>query len=210
MTLQAIDSKSPTIHAQLFHANQDPIPVASLIDSRCSARAFADQQLIQRYGIPTEKLPTPRVLILADGKSTNTVTDYFICPVAMGDHIEWCFFFVTCLSKDTPVIFGMPWLQRHNPSIDWRAMTLTFDSQYCLKHCCSTPCTAPRISRTVTHPPRCGYVTPGSCQLPRHHMTPLLCTTSLNPPGVKIRVTCSDASRQSEVTDFGRLMIGIG
>ncbi|EAQ88892.1 hypothetical protein CHGG_05511 [Chaetomium globosum CBS 148.51] len=45
-------------------------------------------------------------------------------------------FFVTDLSPETPVILGLPWLQRHNPAIDWASLSVTFNSDYCRALCC--------------------------------------------------------------------------
>lgn len=73
---------------------------------------------------------------MADGKEAGIIDRYFILPIVVGNHEELCLFFVTDLSPDTPVILGLPWLRRHNPSIDWTRMTLRFDSRYCRMHCC--------------------------------------------------------------------------
>jgi transposase InsO family protein len=58
-----------------------------------------------------------------------------VAPIAIGSHRELALFFVTRLSPDNPVIFGLPWLQRHNPNIDWAQMSLTFSSPYCRRYC---------------------------------------------------------------------------
>jgi hypothetical protein len=63
----------------------------------------------------------------------------------IGGHEENCLFFVTRLSPDTPLIFGLPWLQRHNPTIDWAEMSLTFNSWYCRRFCCQLPVSAPIV-----------------------------------------------------------------
>ncbi|KAI1668823.1 reverse transcriptase [Pyrenophora tritici-repentis] len=89
-------------------------------------------------------------MLLADGKAAGIISQYTILPVAMGDHEEHCLFFVTTLSSDTPVIFGLPWLQRHNPSIDWATMSLNFNSWYCLRFCCEHPTLAPVLSDKPT------------------------------------------------------------
>lgn len=81
----------------------------SLVDSGCSARAFADRGFIRTNKIQTEKLPKERTLILADGKVADNITHYVILPVSMGNHIEPpCVFFITTLSPDTALIFSPP------------------------------------------------------------------------------------------------------
>ncbi|KFG84296.1 hypothetical protein MANI_115950 [Metarhizium anisopliae] len=54
---------------------------ANLVDSGCSARAFADRGFIRTNKIQTEKLPKERTLILADGKVADNITHYVILPV---------------------------------------------------------------------------------------------------------------------------------
>lgn len=78
-----------------------------------------------------------RTLLLADGRPAGTtVNRYFTAPVQIGNHEEICLFFVTRLGKENPVILGLPWLQRHNPSIDWSQMSVKFTSEYCQTNCC--------------------------------------------------------------------------
>lgn len=63
------------------------------------------------------------------------ITEYVLVPVRTGQHEETALLFLTKLADATPVILGLPWLQRHNPSVDWTAMTLTFNSRYCQTNC---------------------------------------------------------------------------
>jgi hypothetical protein len=109
--------------------------MTGLIDSGCSARAFADRDTINKYNITTLPLPYPWALLLADGKPTDTITHYFISPIAIRDYRELCLFFLTNLSKNTPLIFGFPWLRYYNPSIDWSQMSIAFTSPYCKTNC---------------------------------------------------------------------------
>lgn len=116
---------------QLFPAQLD-VTTHTLIDSGCFVRAFCDRSLVHRFNIRTTKTPHPRALLLADGKeAASKVDQYFIAPLAISNHEELCLFFVTDLSADTPVILGIPWLQRHNPAIDWENLSLSFTSAYC-------------------------------------------------------------------------------
>lgn len=89
--------------------------VKGLVDSGCTARAFISKELVLQYNIPMIQIPIRRTVLLADSISQGMITHYVILPTAVGEHQEWCLFFITRLSADTPVIFGMPWLKRHNP-----------------------------------------------------------------------------------------------
>jgi hypothetical protein len=55
-----------------------------------------------------------------------------------GHHQELYFFYLTNLGKDSPLILGVPWLQLHNPSIDWPALKLIFSSNHCRHNCLSS------------------------------------------------------------------------
>jgi hypothetical protein len=149
--LKSVDSKSLLVQSTLFPAHPIPIHVTGLIDSGCSARAFADRNLVNLRGIKTTPTPKARSLLLANGEVADSITEYFIAPVSIGAHDELCLFFVTSLSPDTPVIFGLPWLQRHNPVIDWSHMSLTFTSTYCQAHC-NRPGLSPSAP-TIPDPP---------------------------------------------------------
>jgi hypothetical protein len=150
-----MNSKSLLTQTTLFPAhNTQPIIVTGLIDSGCSARAFADRNIVLKNNIKTFPLPRPRVLLLADGKPADTITDYFVAPTMMGSHQELCLFFITTLSKNTPLIFGLPWLQRHNPIIDWARMTIAFASSYCQAHCNRVIEDRPPIAPIIADPPR--------------------------------------------------------
>src|ERR1700727_2186219 len=54
--------------------------------------------------------------------------------MSIGHHQELALFFVTNLARDNPLILGVPWLQTHNPDIDWPAMRLLFSSDHCRRN----------------------------------------------------------------------------
>src|SRR6202044_3921154 len=52
------------------------------------------------------------------------------------NHSESILFDIVSLGS-VPVILGLPWLRKHNPSITWSPEeTLKFNSSFCLQHCC--------------------------------------------------------------------------
>jgi RNase H-like domain found in reverse transcriptase/Reverse transcriptase (RNA-dependent DNA polymerase)/Integrase zinc binding domain/Chromo (CHRromatin Organisation MOdifier) domain len=134
------DKKSILIQTQLSSLrNPQPhvfIDTVSLVDSGSTAMAFADEvSIVNRYNVTTKKLLAPRPLRLADGIPTSLVTDYFTARMSIGAHTEAMLFFVTKLSPVTPIILGMPWLQKHEPRPSFRELRICFDSDYCTKHC---------------------------------------------------------------------------
>jgi len=73
-----------------------------------------------------------------------------MCTADIAYHRELGVFFITPLPKESPIIYGLPWLQCHDPLVSWAGMEITFDSQYCREHC--LPLGAPSL--TVPSLPR--------------------------------------------------------
>ena len=162
-----MDSKSLLVQITLSLAHKNPLNEKGLIDSGCSRRAFLSNKLVRKHNLPTRRTPYPRTLLLADGRTTDVITHYTILPTSIGNHFEYCLFFITTLSDDTPVILGLPWLKHHNPQINWAAMSLTFNSPYCLTYCCPPGLTAPPTAPTVPDPPRSFHDLPSLLPLTR-------------------------------------------
>ena len=113
---------------------KDPVMfhTTSLIDSGCTAMAFADDEsIVKQFNIIKKPLVSPRLVRLADGSTQATISHYFTSYLHLGQHTEILVFFVTNLSKNNPIILGIHWLKLHNPICDWSSMTLNFNSPYC-------------------------------------------------------------------------------
>jgi hypothetical protein len=54
--------------------------------------------------------------------------------IQIGDHKERLVFDVTALGH-YPIVLGVPWLKRHDPTILWSSHSMTFLSQFCRLHC---------------------------------------------------------------------------
>jgi len=151
-----LDQSALTISANLRSANSDKksillqtqlsslrtpnpwvfIDTVSLVDTGCTAVAFADKaSIVSRCNVTTKKLLVPRPLRLADGVPASLITDYFTARMSIGAHTEIMLFFVTKLSPANPIILGIPWLQRHEPRLGFRELGVHFDSDYCTEHC---------------------------------------------------------------------------
>lgn len=137
LSFHPVEGKSSLkINIILFPAPRTPVKTLALIDSGAAGFGFIDRQFAKRHNLQTSPLPKRRQLLLADGKPSDTLSDYIVIPQRAGDHVEWAFFYICNLSTKDPVILGLPWLQRHNPDIDWPSHTVVFDSPYCLHQCC--------------------------------------------------------------------------
>lgn len=108
----------------------------ALTDSGAEGKAFVDKGWAEERGIPLLSLKKPFKLEVIDGRSSeNDVTHYITVACRVNDHYQKkMMMFVTQLAY-YPVVFGMPWLKQHDPTIRFAAHTITFDSEYCRKHC---------------------------------------------------------------------------
>ena len=130
------NSDSLLVSSLLFPAqHHSPISVNTLIDCGCSSYGFSDRSFVKQHQIRTSQLTRPRQVVLADGVTSDPVTQYFIALMSIGHHQELALFFVTNLARDNPLILGVPWLRTHNPDIDWPAMRLLFSSDHCRRNC---------------------------------------------------------------------------
>ena len=114
----------------------DTVNTEGLTDSgatgNCASRSFAQQN-----NLPTFTLKQPLQLRLGDGSVVvQTITQGVLVKVAHGDHeSEELFYQVDMTGYD--LIFGLPWLEEHNPHIDWRDRTMLFESEHCYANCLS-------------------------------------------------------------------------
>ena len=70
-------------------------------------------------------------------------------------HKEQIPIFVTKLGH-YPLVLGLPWLRRHDTNIQFASNTFTFDSDFCLNHCCTTATSIKGISIPI--PERIGQI----------------------------------------------------
>ena len=105
----------------------------ALLDSECSAYACIRDTFAQ--GFYQEPLPRPRTLRSYDGKiSTTTHLVKIRMSLANGAYQENIPMFVTP-GLHYNVILKMPWLEKHQPKIEWDSKSVTFNSKTCRNHC---------------------------------------------------------------------------
>ena len=74
----------------------------------------------------------PRDIFVIDGKSSSVgpITHEAIIAMDIGSHREQIRFQVANLKKHEAIL-GMPWLKKHNPTIDWNKEQISFNSERC-------------------------------------------------------------------------------
>lgn len=55
-------------------------------------------------------------------------------PIRISNHYHFSSFLV-CELGDYPMVLGLRWLSKHNPTINWESRDITFESNYCKGHC---------------------------------------------------------------------------
>jgi hypothetical protein len=98
-----------------------------------------DTCFVSEHQIPTRPLALPIPIFLANGGSlpAGFITKEMV-PLSLNiaGHLETLVFKVVCLMH--PLMVGLPWLQRHNPTINWNPSSVTFSLQWCLSHCATS------------------------------------------------------------------------
>jgi hypothetical protein len=115
----------------------------ALLDSGATG-CFIHDGFVRHHSIPTQPTKSPRNLTLADGRFSGigpVVEETHVLTLHLGKHRETIKFSVTHMPQ-FQIIFGIPWLKRHNPSIDWPSRSILLRSQYCKENC--------GISKSVT------------------------------------------------------------
>jgi transposase InsO family protein len=102
-------------------------PTSAMIDSG-SARDFLSERYARDWELPLSKKQRPYPLTTADGNPINlnqgmVIHEARVQMEALGQ-TEEIVLDITNIG-DTNVILGLPWLQKNNPYIDWKRLTLT-------------------------------------------------------------------------------------
>ncbi|KAJ8279320.1 hypothetical protein COCON_G00063860 [Conger conger] len=108
--------------------------------------------MVMELNIPTLPLPHPENARSLDGKTFCRMT-HITKPIQLiisGNHHEMIQFRVI-RSPNDQLILGLPWLQRHNPTIDWSSCQIQAWSRECHQSCLRS---APAPAEGVPNPPQ--------------------------------------------------------
>ena len=100
-----------------------------MVDSGAT-KDFIDQQFCIQHQFLVRRLNQPRDIFVIDGKSSSVepITHEAIIAMDIGSHREQIRFQVAKLKKHEAIL-GMPWLKKHNPTIDWDKEQISFNSE---------------------------------------------------------------------------------
>ncbi|CAG8823969.1 34747_t:CDS:2, partial [Racocetra persica] len=130
MQIDAVDIS----HCPLERRNKN-VKIVTLVNSGVSA-CFLDTTFAQEYNIPIYKKELPFSVEVIDGRkifSGNVTHEMGPLLVCLQDHYEKMSFNLIS-SPHYPIILGLPWLDLHNPTINWRERSIIFFDPMCKEH----------------------------------------------------------------------------
>lgn len=115
--------------------NTQTLSLLALVDSGADENLL-DSNLVAQAGILVEPLSTPVDANALNGELLAQVTHRteFLQLLLSGNHRETIQFHVMPSSR-APIVLGLPWLQKHNPHIDWSAGKVVSWSSFCHASC---------------------------------------------------------------------------
>jgi hypothetical protein len=106
--------------------------VSALVDSGVTSFSI-NQTFVAQHNIHVVKKSTPIPVEVIDGRTiaSGAIThETTFLELRNGKHVEKIILNIIS-TPHHPVILGLPWIKAHNPIIDWRSRTLTFNTQWC-------------------------------------------------------------------------------
>ena len=116
-----IDSNKLSIPIRISETEKETVETLGLIDSGGGGK-FIDQNYIKKLGLETHALETPIQAYNMDGTENKqgTIKSYVNLDLEINGRKTNTQLFVTGLGKER-IILGFPWLNEHNPDIDWKS-----------------------------------------------------------------------------------------
>ncbi|OMH86021.1 Retrotransposon-like protein 1 [Zancudomyces culisetae] len=132
-----VDINRPVVDIKLLTLNKEFVSLKCLIDSG-SSENFIDSTTAKKLNLPPKMLKTPFRIESIDGNmlSTTGINHVFNdIKVLIGNGHTETINLHPIQSVRGHVILGMPWLKKHNPSINWDTFDILFELDYGLNYC---------------------------------------------------------------------------
>lgn len=125
--------------------------VVALVDTGASGLAFVSQALCDRINLKTTPLSSPIALVGFEGTKNSEITHEVSFHLVLKNHVEIITAYVTPRCK-YELILGLPWLERHEPYVNWKEHSLTFGEPCLAKKCCQFETTIPYTNSQTSSP----------------------------------------------------------
>lgn len=130
------------MYIQIRIENEDLI---ALVDTGASGFAFVSESLCKRLNLTQQLLSSSISLTGFEGGKESLITNKTRFKVAIGRHLEVLSAYIISRCK-YDLILGLPWLESHNPYINWKDNTITFGETCLKKNCCLFETTIPYLN----------------------------------------------------------------
>jgi hypothetical protein len=112
------------------------IDTHALVDCGCTGLSFMNEAFIRQHNFPHYQLKNLKTVEVIDGYpiSLGDITEYVEVQFTIADHYETLTAYLTSLGH-YPLILGIPWLKRHDVTINFTKNNMQFSSPGCLPHC---------------------------------------------------------------------------
>jgi hypothetical protein len=110
----------------------DSIKTTAMVDSGTMGN-FIHPRFIELHELVT-KPREPLVVNDVNGRLLSRINRQAEIWMTIGGHSKMLTFDIAPLGKHN-IVLGLPWLQQHNPIMQWSSGKLTFASDYCERHC---------------------------------------------------------------------------
>jgi hypothetical protein len=114
----------------------DSIKTTAMVDSGAMGN-FIHPRFIELHELVT-KPHEPLVVNDVNGRLLSRMDRQAEIRMTIGGHSEMLTFDVAPLGKHN-IVLGLPWLQQHDPIVQWSSGKLTFALDYCERHCLEIP-----------------------------------------------------------------------
>lgn len=129
-----IKNGSQFIFKTLNYTPEGLVPTTTLMDTGGSSSCFVNASYAQRNHLITVPLTKPRPLLLGDGEARLQLTHMALVHSRLGNHYDSQWAHVMNM-EGLDVIYGLPWIKHHSPTVlpGWEG--LRFDSEHCMHVC---------------------------------------------------------------------------
>jgi hypothetical protein len=107
----------------------------ALVDCGYTRLSFMNEAFICQHNFPRYQLKNPKTVEVIDGCSISlgNITEYVEIQCIIGDHHEILTAYLTSLGY-YPLVLGIPWLKKHDVTINFAKNDIQFSSPGCLPH----------------------------------------------------------------------------